>query len=192
MKDKIVKAYRAAWRWPEVYSESPAVIWASRIIAILLPLVLVSLTFFTGAPLFGIAAAGIIAVIVGLSLILVTVETFYQEFDSVEVFQAKEARTKEFFHGFPAITDIPLIEQEPGVCVAYGHIPPAEFIAAIQKVIIEATGDSDEMLKFVGLEDSVGHLYASFSNPDEEHWNEGLDLCKPYSEHCFPTTRVTV
>lgn len=192
MKEKIVKGYRAAWRWPEVYSESPAVIWASRAIAIALPLLLVSLTFVTGLPVFGWFAAAFFALIVGLALIWLTVESFYQEYDSVEEFQAKELRIKEFFHGFPSITDVPLINHEPGEWIAYGHVPPQEFILAIQKVIIEATGDAEEASKYDELEFSVGHTYATFSNTEEEHWGEGIDLCKSSTETCFPITRVIV
>lgn len=192
MKEKLVKAYRAAWRWPEVYSESPAVIWTSRIIAIVLPLVLVFIIFLTGVTLFGVLSAAIVSLLVGTALILVTVSTFYNEFQTVEDFEAKEARMKEFFHGFPAITDIPLIENEPGEWVAYGHISPEEFIKAIQKVITEATGDTESADQFTGLETSVGHAYATFTNPEEKYWGEGIDLCKPSSQHCFPVTRVIV
>jgi hypothetical protein len=192
MKEKVVKAYRAAWRWPEVYSESPAVIWTSRAIAFLLPVVLLALTFITGLPIFGFSAAVMVTLVIGLALVWVTVESFYKEFDTVEEFQAKEARIKEFFHGFPSITDVPLIENEPGEWVAYGHVDPRQFIEAVQKVIYEATGDGTTADKYIGLEGSVGHLYASFSNPEEGHWGEGIDLCKSSSETCFPITRVTV
>lgn len=192
MKDKIVKAYRAAWRWPEVYSESPAVIWASRAIAILIPLGLVILTVITGLSVLGLFATIAVAFFIGAALVFLTVESFYHEYESVEEFAARSDRIKEFFHGFPAITDIPLIEDEPGEWVAYGHVDPQQFIEAVQKVIREATGDEVTADRFTGLESSVGHLYATFTNPEEGHWGEGIDLCKSSDKTCFPITRVTV
>lgn len=192
MKDKIVKAYRAAWRWPEVYSESPAVIWASRAIAIVIPLALVVLIFITSLPIIGLYGAIAVTAFISLSIVVITVESFYHEYESVEEFEARSARIKEFFHGFPSITSVPLIEYEPGDWIAYGHVDPKEFIEAIQTVIYEATGEADTADKFINLEDSVGHGQARFTNQDEKYWGQGLELCKPSSEHCFPITRVTV
>jgi hypothetical protein len=191
MKHKIFKAYRTAWRWPEVYSNSPAVIWTSRAFAFLVPLGLVVLTIITGVPLFGWAAAGFIAVTFGLGYILLTVKFFYEEFDNVEDFESREARTKEYFHGFPGITDVPVIENEPDEWVAYGHVEPQEFITAIQTIIREVTDDEALVDYYRGLEDSVGHLYARFVNPAEGHWSEGIEVCKQTTHGCFPVTRIT-
>ena len=192
MKDKILKAYRTAWRWPEVYTDARSVIWTSRAIAFLVPLGLIALTIITGVPLFGWAATGFIAGFIGFVLILVTVNMFYEEFDTVENFQSRESRIREFFTGFPAITDIPLIENEPNEWVAYGHVNPPEFVNAIQKVILTVTEESDRTIPYTGMEESVGHLYAVFVNPAEGHWSEGIELCNKTTEDCFPITRLQV
>ena len=191
MKDRIIKAYRTAWRWPEVYSNSPAVIWTSRALAFLVPLGLIALTLVTGVPIYGWIATAVIAGVIGISLIALTVKMFYEEFDSVEDFQDREARIKEFFHGFPSITDVPVIENEPNEWVAYGHVEPQAFISAIQKVIGEVTDDQELVGAYEGLQESVGHLYACFVNPKEGHWSEGIEMCKPTGENCFPITRIT-
>ena len=190
LKDKVRKAYRVVWRWPEVYSDDKWVIWASRIIATVIPAGLIALTFLTGIPLLGWAATGVLAALITLIIILTTVRLFYQEYPTVENFDIREARVKEFFHGFPAITAIPLIEHEPGEWVAYGHVDPKEFISAIQLVILTVTDDPEQALVSADLAKSVGHLYATFRNPAEGHWDEGLEMCKPAAEHCFPITRV--
>jgi low affinity Fe/Cu permease len=192
MKDKrIIKAYRTAWLWPEVYSDSPSVIWTSRAIAFLVPLVLVFVTIMTGVPVFGWLATGFIAGTIGLVMVITTVKMFYQEFDSVEDFKSRETQIKEFFHGFPALTDVPVIENEPDEWIAYGHVEPQEFISAIQTVIREVTEDETLVEPYNGLQESVGHLYARFVNPEEGHWSEGIELCKPRGEGCFPITRIT-
>lgn len=192
MKDKLIKAYTAAWKWPEVYTTAPSVIWTSRAIAVLIPLGLVALTIVTGVPLFGWAITAVLVALLSFVIILTTVKIFYPEHDSVEDFQSREARVKEFFHGFPSITDIPLIELERNEWVAYGHIPPKEFTTAITEVILYAAEDHDRSKAFqpMQLEESVGHLYATFKFPEEEHWSEGLDLCKATTENCFPITRL--
>lgn len=193
MKDnKVVKAYWTAWRWPEVYSDDQWVIWMSRIIAIVIPLGLIGLAFLTGLPLLGFALSGILASLFGVGIIIVTIKLFYQEYPTVEKFDAQEARVKEFFHGFPAHTDVPLIELEPGVWVAYGHVDEDTFIAAIQNVVLAVTDDHKELEPLIGIEKSVGHLYAKFKNPAEGHWDEGIELCKHTTENCFPITRVKV
>lgn len=191
MKDKIIKAYRAAWRWPEVYTDSPSLIWTSRAIAFLVPLGLVVLTVLTGVPLFGWAATGFIAVFTGFVMILMTVKVFYEEFETVEDFQSREARIKEYFHGFPSLTDVPVIEKEPNEWIAYGHVEPQAFITAIQTVVREVSDDEALVDAYSTLQGSVGHLYASFVNPEEGHWSEGIELCKQSAANCFPITRVT-
>jgi len=191
MKDKLIKAYRTAWRWPEVYSDAPSVIWSSRAIAFLVPLALIVLTLVTGIPVYGLAATGVIAAFVGLVLILTTVKMFYAEFDTVENFESKETRIKEYFHGFPSLTDVPVIEKEPNEWIAYGHVEPQAFICAIQTVLRGVTEDEALIEAYAGLEGSVGHLYAAFVNPEEGHWSEGIELCKLTTENCFPITRIT-
>lgn len=191
MKDKLIKAYRTAWLWPTVYSNSPSVIWMSRAFAFLVPLALIVLTIITGIPLFGWAATGIITAFIGLVMILVTVKLFYEEFDSVEDFESREARISDFFHGFPFITHVPVIENEPDEWIAYGHVEPQEFITAIQTIIRRVTDDEALVDYYRGLETSVGHLYARFVNPKEGHWSEGLEMCKPTAANCFPVTRIT-
>lgn len=193
MKDnKVVKAYWTAWRWPEVYSEDKWVIWLSRIIAIVIPVSIIGLAFLTGVPLLGVAASGIIAVLMGFAIIIITTNLFYQEYPTVQSFDAKEARIKEFFHGFPAHTDVPLIELERDEWVAYGHVDPKQFTMAVAEVILYAAEDHDRAKAFeaLSLADSVGHLYATFRNPEEGHWDEGIDLCKNSTEGCFPITRL--
>jgi hypothetical protein len=193
MKDnKIVKAYWTAWRWPEVYSDDRWVIWMSRIIAIVIPLGLIGLAFLSGLPLLGLALSGILASVFGFTIIAVTIKLFYQEYPAVEKFDEHEARVKQFFHGFPAITDVPLIELEPGVWVAYGHVEETQFATAIRSVILAVTENPEEVFPFENIEKSVGHLYATFKNPAEGHWDEGLDLCKHTTENCFPITRVEI
>jgi hypothetical protein len=187
---KLVKAYTAAWKWPEVYTTSPAIIWTSRAIAVLVPLSLVGLVLITGVPLFGVAATGAIAALLVFIIILMTIHIFYQEYDTVEDFQSREARIKEFFHGFPSITDVPLIEHGEGEWIAYGHIDPTLFLDSIEEVIIEVSGSLNGYGPYYRLEDSVGHLWATFKNPEEGHWAEGIDLCKQTAENCFPITRI--
>lgn len=191
-ENRVVKAYTAAWRWPEVYTTSPAIIWTSRAIAVLVPLSLVALVIITGIPLFGLAATGVSAALLVLIIILMTVHIFYQEYDTVEDFQTRETRIKEFFHGFPSITDVPLIEHEKGEWIAYGHIPPEEFLDAIEEVISSVAGSLDDYGPHYKLEDSVGHLWATFKNPEEGHWGEGINLCKHTAENAFPITRIEI
>lgn len=191
MKDKVIKAYRTAWLWPEVYTNSSAVIWTSRAIAFLVPLALIALTIVTGVPLLGWAVTGIVAALVGFIMILMTVQTFHPEFDSVEDFQSRETRIKDFFHGFPAYTEVPVIENTPNEWVAYGHVDPQTFVTAIQTVIRHVTEDEVLVDAYEGLQESVGHLYARFVNPNEGHWSEGIEMCKPTGEDCFPITRLT-
>lgn len=190
MKDKLVKAYMTAWRWPEVYSSSPAAIWSSRALAFLLPIALIVVTIITGIPLFGWAATGLIAAFFGFVMILTTVKMFYHEYETVENFQSRETQVKEFFHGFPDLTDVPVIENEPGEWVAYGHVNPEVFLVAVQTVIRAVTEDEKLVEPYNGLQGSVGHLYARFTNADKDHWSEGLELCKPSTEDCFPITRL--
>ena len=189
-ENRVIKAYTAAWKWPEVYTTAPSLIWTSRAIAVLVPLALVVLVIVTGIPLFGVAATIASAVLLVLIIILMTVHIFYQEYETVEDFQSREARIKEFFHGFPAITDVPLIEHEKGEWIAYGHIPPEVFLNAIEEVIHEVSGSENGFRPYLDLENSVGHLYATFKNPDEGHWGEGINLCKATAENCFPITRL--
>lgn len=191
-ENKIARAYWTAWRWPEVYSDDAWVIWTSRIIAIVIPASLIALTFITGVPLFGWVATGMIAVIVGFIMVLTTIRLFYQEYPTVESFDARAARIKAFFHGFPAHTDVPLIELEPGVWVAYGHVDEATFMDAIRTVVRNVTEDESIVRLYDGLEKSVGHLHATFSNPAEDHWDEGITLCKSSAEDSFPITRVEI
>lgn len=192
MKDKIVKTYATVWRWPEVYTSDRLIIWASRIIAIAVPLALVGLTVLTGVPLFGWAATGVAALVLVVGIIMITIRMFYTEHKAVEDFQTREARIKSFFHGFPAITNVPLIEYEKNEWISYGHVDPKEFLDAISTVVYKASEDPELADTYLGREGSVGHLYASFRNPAEGHWDEGLDFCKPSSEDCFPITRITL
>jgi hypothetical protein len=191
LKEKLIKAYRTAWLWPEVYTKSPSLIWVSRAFAFLVPLALVALTVVTGIPLFGWVATAFIAGIFALVMVVFTVKLFYTEFDSVEDFQTRETRIKEYFHGFPALTDVPVIENEPDEWVAYGYVEPQEFIEAIKTIIREVTDDEALVDAYRGLEDSVGHLSARFVNPQEGHWSEGIEVCKPTGQGCFPITRIT-
>ena len=165
-------------------------IWTSRAIAFLVPLALIALTVITGIPLFGLLTSLLIGAIVALVMVLLTVVMFYKEFGSVEDFKSRELRVKEFFHGFPAYTDVPVIENQPNEWVAYGHVDPQEFITAIQTVLEHVTEDEAQVEAYDGLQESVGHLYAHFVNPKEGHWSEGIELCKPSAEGCFPITRL--
>lgn len=188
MKDKLVKTYTAAWRWPELFSHDPVVIWTSRLIVFALPVGLIVLTFITGVPLYGWIFTAIYAFLVLLGLLGATIKMFYPEYSTVENFQTRESRIKQYFHGFPAYTDIPLIEYDTGEWISYGHVDPEEFIDAIIKVILGATEDLKATEKFGGLASTVGHTYATFKN--EGHWDEGLELCKAHTEDCFPITRI--
>lgn len=190
MKDKILKAYRTAWRWPQVYTSDPVVIWISRIIVFVLPLGLILLTLLTGVPQYGWFFTLLFAFLVVLGLLGITINMFYPEYDTVKSFQTREARIKQFFHGFPQHTDIPLIEYEPHEWISYGHINPKEFVEAIGTVIYKGTEDAALADAYLRLESSVGHGYATFRNPAEGHWDEGLKFCKPSDEDCFPVTSV--
>jgi hypothetical protein len=187
-----MKTYATVWRWPEVYTSDPLVIWASRIIAIGIPVALVLLTIITGIPLLGWVATGVVALFLITGIILATVKMFYTEYETVESFQTREARIKQFFHGFPTLTDIPLIEYEKDEWISYGHVPPKEFLDAISTVVYKASEDAERADSYLGLEDSVGHLHATFRDPREGHWDEGLDLCKASEEGSFPITRITL
>lgn len=190
MKTKLVKAYRTAWRWPEIYQEPPSVVWSSRAITVVVPLVIVVLTFLVGVPLFGWAITTLLAAFISVILIIITVGLFYREYDTVEDHETRENRIQEYFHGFPAHTDVPLIESEPGDWIAYGHVDPHEFIEAIRTVILHVTEDQALADTYSPLEGSVGHLYATFKHSDEKHWSDGLNFCKPSEADCFPITRV--
>jgi hypothetical protein len=191
-ENRLVKAYTAAWRWPEVYTTSPSLIWTSRAIAVLIPMSLVAMTAIIGVPLFGPVVTAALSFVLVVIIVLVTVQIFYHEYDTVEDFQTRENRIREFFHGFPSITDIPLIELEKDEWVAYGHIAPEDFITAIRQVLDSVTDDPSKSLDLLFLTESVGHLYASFRNPEESHWGDGLELCKPSAENCFPITRLSL
>jgi len=191
-ENRVVKAYTAAWKWPEVYTTSPSLIWTSRAIAVLVPVSLVVVTFLTALPIFGLGTSALFSAFLILIIMVVTVQLFYQEFVTVEDFQSRERRIKEFFHGFPSITDVPLIEHEKGEWIAYGHLDPVEFLDAIEEVILEVTGDMEGYGPYIDLENSVGHLYATFQNPEEGHWGEGINFCKSTAENCFPITRISL
>lgn len=189
MVDRICKAYRVAWLWPTVYSVSPLIIWLSRAIVFLLPPGLMVLTILTGAPLYGIVAASAIAAVTGCALIYATVRMFYKEYESVEEFSTRDARLKEFFHGFPSYTDIPLTEYEPNVWVAYGHIDHEEMRAGIRSVITAAEG-TFERFTTVAYTYISTQTFARFTNPASGHWSEGIEICKPSAHGAFPITRV--
>lgn len=190
MKDKLVKAYTAAWKWPLLFSHDPVVIWTSRLIVFAIPLGLIALTILTGVPQYGWGYSLFFAALVTLALLGITIKMFYREYESVEDFKTRETRIKEFFHGFPAYTDIPLIEYETGEWVSYGHVDPEDFVDAIIKVVLGATEDPAAVDKYAyaGLASTVGHTYATFR--DEGHWADGLELCKAHAEDCFPITRL--
>jgi len=190
MKDKITKAYWTAWRWPEVYTDSKSLIWISRSISFAIPLLVILLVFITILPVAGLLLSCIIAGAVGIALGAFMISLFYGEHTEVEDYDARQARIKEFFHGFPAITDVALIESERNDWIAYGHVDPKLFIASIQAVVWKVTEDPVVTDSFLGKEESVGHLYAVFHNPKEGHWDEGLEFCKPSKEDCFPITRL--
>lgn len=192
MKDKVSKAYWVAWKWPEVYTDDPWVLWMSRAIAILMPAGLIALTILTGVPLVGWQWTTVIICVMTFAIIFAMIRLFYDEYHTVEDFDTREARIKDFFHGFPAYTDVPLTELEPGVWVAYGHVAEDEFIKAIRTVVRNVTEDETIVATFNDLEKSVGHTYATFHNPTEGHWDEGLELCKHTAAKCFPITRVEV
>ena len=132
----------------------------------------------------------IIASLLLLTILVTTVRVFYDEYSTVEEFEIQESRVKDFFHGFPAHTEIPLIEYEKDEWISYGHVDPKVFLDAIQTVLYKVTDDPTVADAYLGLETSVGHLYATFRNPDEGHWDGGLDLCKASAEGCFPITRL--
>lgn len=188
MKEKLFKAYTAAWKWPEVYTTSPSIIWISRAIAVLIPVGLIALTFLTGIPAFGLAKTLLVTAIIAFVIVLTTIKIFYQEYETVEDFQSREDRIHDFFHGFPLITPVPLIELESDEWVAFGHVPPKEFVEAVQQVITRVTDDPDRVP--ADVENQVGHLYAVFKNPQEGHWSEGIELCKPTKHDSFPITRL--
>jgi hypothetical protein len=190
MKTKLIKAYSTAWRWPQVYSESPSVVWASRSIAVVFPLIIVVLTFITGVSVLGTPLALLVAVFAGITLMVVTVRLFHTEYDEIEDYETRENRIKEYFHGFPAHTDIPLIEYETNEWIAYGHVDPKTFIEAIQTIILHVTDDQSLADQYAQLDTSVGHLYACFKDPREKHWHDGLNLCKPSERDSFPITRI--
>jgi hypothetical protein len=173
-----------------VYTTAPSLIWVSRVIAFLVPLSLVVLVFITFIPWVGLTGALAFSILLAIVIIVATVQIFYQEYDSVEDFQTREQRIKEFFHGFPYLTDVPLIENEPGEWIAFGHIPPDQFIEAIRTVLDDVMNHPPVSQHLVTLTDSVGHLYATFKNPEEDHWSEGITLCKHTAVDCFPITRL--
>lgn len=190
MKDTLIKAYKAAWRWPEVYSHSPSTIWVSRVIAVALPLVLVGLAFFLFLPVLGILVSALIGVVTGIVMVIATVVIFFKEFEGIESFKLQEAQVREFFHGFPSITNVPVIEHGEGEWIAYGHLPSEDFVDAIRAVVLEVTEDPCRASMYTGAEEYVEYLYAAFLNPEEGHWKEGISFCKPSVPTSFPITRL--
>lgn len=188
MKDKFVKAYRVAWQWPELYSNSLIIIWLSRAIVFLLPAGLVALTLITGAPLYGTVVALILSALMGLSMAYATVRMFYKEYDTVEESTTRDTLINEFFHGFPSYTSVPLIEYEPHVWVAYTHVGHAEMRSAVMAVILAAGAPSPVEEGYPNYE-SV-QTYARFVNPEDGHWSEGIEICKPSAHGAFPITRL--
>lgn len=190
MKEKLIKAYWTAWRWPEVHSDSKDVIWISRVLAVAIPVFLVILTFLIGVASFGVVLSAIMAVFVGVGLIVLTVSAFYEEYPTVEDFEAREAAIKDFFIGFPSITDVPVIEDHTDEWIAYGHIDKSTFLDAIARVIFRVTEDGDLADYFIGKEDQVEYLYARFNSPQQTHWKDGITFCSEHTKDCFPITRI--
>lgn len=191
MKNKLVRAYWTAWRWPEVYSDSPSVIWASRVIAIVVPLTLLTFTFLTGLAVFGwiaVVLSGLLAVL----MVAYTISVFDEEYDTVENYKHWESSLQEYFHGFPAITSVPVIEETRGEWIAYGHIDPEVFLNAIQRILGEICDDPTVPDAYTGREELVEHTTATFLNPARETWGDGIRICEEGERNCFPVTRISI
>lgn len=190
MKDKLIKTYRTAWRWPEAYGESKDLIWTGRVLTIAVPVGLTVLAFVSSLTLYGLVPALLLAAFVALGMVTITVCLFHEEYPTVEEFEIHEDRIKNFFHGFPKYTDIPLIENGDREWVAYGHVDPFKFVTAISTILRDVEDDPDAAEHVLWLEDRVEYHYARFNNPLEDLWNEGITLCTDDTTRCFPITRV--
>lgn len=191
MKNKLVRAYWTAWRWPEVYSDSPSVIWVSRAIAIVMPLALLTFTFLTGFAVFGWIAV-ILSAFLAVLMVAYTISVFDEEYDSVENYKHWESSLQEYFHGFPAITSVPVIEESRGEWIAYGHIDPEVFLNAIQRILDEICDDPTVPDAYTDQEDLVEHTTATFLNPSRETWGDGIRICTEEETNCFPITRISI
>lgn len=190
MKTKLAKAYWTAWRWPEVYTDSVSVIWTSRVLAVALPLGLTLTTLLTGIAAYGIVAAVLVTGILVGVILLVTTHLFYEEHGRVKQYTDMDAQVRSFFLGFPQVTALPIIERRNGEWVSYGHIGKEDFLAAVADILRSVTEDEGLILALTPDPDTVEYQYATFTNPEEDHWDEGIDLCHASVENCFPITRA--
>jgi hypothetical protein len=194
MFSKLIKAYKTAWRWPVTTNDPSTVVWSSRILAYIAPVMITAACFAIGLLTLGLAGAVLVTLIVGMGLVVLTVTIFHPEYPDIREYEKHEDRIARFFTGFPQYTNMPIMENGDNEWVAYGHIDPTKFLSAVQTIIKNVSEDDKDDLswRYVGLEPFVSHDYAKFTNQDENYWDEGIDLCVNSLDRCFPITRITL
>lgn len=188
MYKRLARAYKTAWRWPEVIHESKTVIYLSRALTIGLPILCIASTIASGIihstilwPIF------FCLVIIG-AFVASTVLIFQDEYTIVEEYEKIEKRIANQFCGFPQYTKLPMYQDSEGEWFAYGHIPPHKFVSEICKIVYGVSEDETMSDKYLEREDEVIHTYASY----EDDYGETLRLCIREDEGAFPITKLYI
>ena len=191
MLKKITTAFWTAWRWPEVYTNTKSILWASRTLVLGLPIALLTVTMLAGMSLYGLPAAIILTLALFVAMLIGLVRMFYCEHEIVEVYSEMDNRVKDYFLGFPEITALPIVERRNGEWISYGHVEKEEFLNAIYDIISSVTKHEDVVEMLTPDPETFEQTFGAFVNPDRDHWDEGIEVCRASKEACFPITRAT-
>ena len=170
--ETIRHSYRTAWKWPRIRNETPAVVYLSRALFVLLPVFCVTTTFFAALAT-SLYAAIIIPTLIALGFIAATVLIFSDDYEEMVDYEQMEAHVRQNFH----FTEGIMLREDPaGAFFAMGHIDKNRFARIVSKA------DGKDLFVNPNL---VEHIYIHFDERDPEKFQP----CEKIIRNSFPATR---
>lgn len=193
MFTKLLQAYRTAWIYPKAVGNSRTSVFIDRLLFIAIPIIVASTAFLSSSSYVDFIMAAAISMVVLMISATLTVATTRNDIDLVNHFLQNQRTPPpldeiafEFFKATGG-TDIPLMREDGGSWLGFGHIDPEVFLNCVLSDYHEVLSSHRKKELFSLIHSSYAVAYIIKGDP-----NTYVRECPRDTKNAFPVTTLTI
>lgn len=193
MITKLFQAYRTAWIYPKAVGNSRTSVFIDRFLFIFIPIAIAGTAFVSSDSYVDATLSLAISILVLMISAVLTVATTRNDIDLVNHYlenQHNPPPTDEIAYEFYKATggtDIPLMREDGGSWLGFGHIDPDVFVEGVALSYEEALSLSRYKELRALVREGYGVAYVIKGDP-----NTYIRECPRETRNAFPVTTITV
>lgn len=193
MLTKLFQAYRTAWIYPKAVGNSRTSVFIDRLLFAAIPLVIASTAFFSANAYVDTLTSITISIVVLMLSAILTVATTRNDIELVQHYLNNQHTPPpldeiafEFFKATGG-TDIPLMREDGGSWIGFGHIDPITFVDCVVQDYEEVISHTRIKELRALVREGYAVAYVLPNDPDTY-----IRECPRDTHNAFPVTTLTV